>query len=442
MRFGEQRADLRVIKLGQAYETIKDPIKRRNYDLIWAQLQVNSRKSYEVPESKSKPTENTTKEEREKTSTPAQDEDEKEKERRRQCLRQWESQKTVYEGYVFEASRKVRKLNAELKRLEELDEEDQKKDMERNSWWKFFSSPLHGRTQESDEESAVRVFERLQRNSSRRIKGLELEREESSLQAWKNKLQTLNDKIAAEKREQEQENQKEEGRKQGHFWREEAVRLQVMREKILAEQQRKRREAEAAAKEAQERLEKELEARQKKQKERLERELQARQKKQQEERDEMLRKWKQEEEARQKKKQEALEEAKRKTKEEEEVRAQMAAKFFNEHHRDTSIRSSAHDHGSPASTRRPATSTKKSPCQHQRFWPKIEGGHKCENCGQYRHKFAFRCPDCAMMACADCRQLLRGEKVRRQNKKSSPGFKGNGSRITDNHENCEWDYYD
>ncbi len=52
MKFGEQRADLRVIKLGQAYETIKDPIKRRNYDLIWAQLQVNSRKSYGVPEQK------------------------------------------------------------------------------------------------------------------------------------------------------------------------------------------------------------------------------------------------------------------------------------------------------------------------------------------------------------------------------------------------------
>jgi hypothetical protein len=440
--FEEQRADLDVTKLGQAYETIKDPIKRRNYDLVWAQLNVTSRKSYEVPESKSNSTENTTQEETKKTSTPTQDENEKEQERRRQCLRQWESQKTVYEGYVFEANRKVRKVNAELKRLQELDEEDEKKDVERSGWWKFLSSPLHGRTQESDVESAARLFERLQRCSSRRIKSLELEREEASLQAWKNKLQALNDKITAEKKEQEEENQQEEGRKQGHFWREEAVRLQVMREKMLAEQQRKRREAEAAAKEAQERLEKELEARQKKQQERLEKELEARQKKQREEQEELQRKWKEEEEARQKKKQEALEEAKRKLKEEEEVRAQMAAKFFNEHHRDNSFRSPAHDHGSPTSARRPSISTKKTPCQHQRFWPKIEGGRNCGNCGQYRYKFAFRCPDCAMVACADCRQLLRGEKVRKQNKKSSSGFRDNGSRATDNQENCEWDYYD
>ena len=51
-----------------------------------------------------------------------------------------------------------------------------------------------------------------------------------------------------------------------------------------------------------------------------------------------------------------------------------------------------------------------SPCQHKAFWPKLEGSHLCGNCHSTTRRFAFQCPGCRMIACANCRQSLRGEK--------------------------------
>ena len=48
-------------------------------------------------------------------------------------------------------------------------------------------------------------------------------------------------------------------------------------------------------------------------------------------------------------------------------------------------------------------------CQHHRFWPKIEGRQFCRKCCTFQGRFAFQCPDCRTIACASCRQSLRGE---------------------------------
>lgn len=50
-------------------------------------------------------------------------------------------------------------------------------------------------------------------------------------------------------------------------------------------------------------------------------------------------------------------------------------------------------------------------CQHQRFWPKVEGRQHCRRCRTFQRLFAFECPDCGTIACASCRQFLRGEEV-------------------------------
>lgn len=72
----------------------------------------------------------------------------------------------------------------------------------------------------------------------------------------------------------------------------------------------------------------------------------------------------------------------------------------------------------PSETSRPferdrasGDSWKTSPRLHEKFWPKREGSHHCSNCHHVQSHFAFQCPDCGRVACANCRRLLRGKKT-------------------------------
>lgn len=49
-------------------------------------------------------------------------------------------------------------------------------------------------------------------------------------------------------------------------------------------------------------------------------------------------------------------------------------------------------------------------CRHDAFWPKMLGSHVCSNCHSVQRQFAFQCPGCKMIACANCRRVLRGER--------------------------------
>ena len=71
-------------------------------------------------------------------------------------------------------------------------------------------------------------------------------------------------------------------------------------------------------------------------------------------------------------------------------------------------RPSATPSSSSSSSFAPSGSTE-SACQHYRFWPKIEGRQFCRKCCTFQGRFAFECPDCGTIACASCRQSLRGE---------------------------------
>ena len=55
-----------------------------------------------------------------------------------------------------------------------------------------------------------------------------------------------------------------------------------------------------------------------------------------------------------------------------------------------------------------SSSSSEGLCNHEDFWPKIKGGHECGNCARSCNAFIFRCPDCGILACAFCRDQLRG----------------------------------
>ncbi|KAH8434464.1 uncharacterized protein LDX57_013073 [Aspergillus melleus] len=47
-------------------------------------------------------------------------------------------------------------------------------------------------------------------------------------------------------------------------------------------------------------------------------------------------------------------------------------------------------------------------CHHQGWWSRVDGRSSCSYCLIVTRKFAFRCPGCTKLACASCRDLLKG----------------------------------
>lgn len=47
-------------------------------------------------------------------------------------------------------------------------------------------------------------------------------------------------------------------------------------------------------------------------------------------------------------------------------------------------------------------------CRHDESWIKLRGTHRCSRCLTVQRRFAFRCPDCNIIACANCMLALRG----------------------------------
>lgn len=46
-------------------------------------------------------------------------------------------------------------------------------------------------------------------------------------------------------------------------------------------------------------------------------------------------------------------------------------------------------------------------CKHRKFWTKVAGRIECGRCLFTQNRFAFRCPECQLFACASCRDLVK-----------------------------------
>lgn len=335
------------IKLQNAYDTISDPEKRRAYDIRWESIRDSLRTHQEAERRQAEAAETERKRATEERAKKQRDDD-----ARRERPRLLELSKSRYESDIFELGRVVRKLTAELKRLRDQDDEDSRKERARNSWWAYLTSPIYGMVKETDDQKQARETERLQRVASKSIKVSEQDKKQAKLQELQDGLQLVNRQIAAEKKKSEDE-------AWAQAWEGERKMEQEVKSRLWERVERaakEAREAQAAreVREAQERARKAAAT------ERYRREA--------EERAQAMR---------------AAEEAVRK--------AQNARNEWT----------------------RPATpsysSSRASTCRHDKFWPKVEGRHLCSNCHRLQSRFAFRCPGCRMMACASCRQTLKGK---------------------------------
>lgn len=319
-------------------------------------------------------------------------------EARQERLQHLEVFKRRYNDEIFEVTRAVRKLTADLTRLQNKDDQDSRENRALNSWLAYLTSPIYGKQRETDDEKMTREIERIQRLAIKRIKESELKEKETKLDRLQDALRDANDKIAVEnekakealqaqireeKLRKAQEARMKAEREMRERW-ERSEEIRVKAQKDWAEREAKKaREAEAArkAQEEQERVRKAAAA-----------EREVKQARRRQEELERMRK------ASAEKNQKLAEERRQATHAAEEVARKARAQRNEWTEPATSMYGSSHV---PNSTR--------TKCKHEKFWPRVEGSQQCHNCNLIQNRFAFQCPGCRMFACASCRQILRGE---------------------------------
>ena len=367
----EQRQQLTGnVKLQNAYTTISNTESRRVYDTRWAGIRDSLRAQQEEERRR---TEASGTEEKRTADESAKKQ--KEEDARKEYLRRLELSSSGYVRDLFDIDVLIGKLTADLQRLRDRDAEALRKERERNSWWAYLTSSIHGNVNETDEQKQARKMEHLHRLASKTIKESELHEQKAKFQRLWDAFEDVKRKIACEREKVEAEAQARAREKQVRMAQEKIRReKQEMYEYLvkLQKEQAERAAKEArevqAAREAQERASKAAAA------ERTRREV---------------------EEREQAKK--AAEEVARKA-----GQTAQKAKKARKNRPKPAIPSQDSSHAS-ASARRM--------CRHDMFWPKVEGRHHlCSNCHVVQRRFAFECPGCGMIACASCRRELRGGK--------------------------------
>ena len=196
-------------KLQNAYDTLSDPTQRRAYDLRWPGIRDSERARQE---SERRQAEGVQAEQ--KRAAEARIRKQETDNARQERIRILEAARRRHDDAIFELSRAIRKLVADLKRLKDQDDEVIRQEKQRNSWWTYLASPIYGKMEETEEQKREREANCLNRGASKRIRGSELAEKEAKLQRLQEELRDVNGKIAAERKtaEDEQRRMEEEAR--------------------------------------------------------------------------------------------------------------------------------------------------------------------------------------------------------------------------------------
>ncbi|KAI9668485.1 MAG: hypothetical protein M1829_005363 [Trizodia sp. TS-e1964] len=374
-------------KLSSAYETLSDKEKRIAYDRIWTRIRdtlwKQKREASLRAEAEAKRRDNEAREKAEKQREEAvRNPRSKFKSllpTRKENLLKNQRLKQTCDRDVFELNRSIRVIGLDLKQIETLNEEENKRERQKNSWWAYIQSPFYARPKETEDQKMSQQYAKYQRLSSQRIKKEELDRKQKELDGVQIKLDEVNHKIEAEK----------------------AIQARIQAE-------RARDQAAARLEE----LKKEKQAREQAQAERIREEirLQAEKlRKEQEARNEQERRWKAawdaEERTRKAAEKQRAEEAARYARDEREAREarEKLAREKLARQQEKARREKA--------TQKPRAPHKfdsnRSSCSHARFWTKTYDSLQCSRCNRVQRYYAFQCPECSIVACASCREVLK-----------------------------------
>ncbi|KAL9578556.1 MAG: hypothetical protein Q9212_005642 [Teloschistes hypoglaucus] len=398
------RKSYRRLALLRAYETTSDPAQRRLYDIQWEHIRTQVNVQQEAKKHAAEAAETERKDNLNK---------QREQKARSERLERFYQHKSSLDRDIFELNRVVTRLTNEIKRLQEQDEEEKRRERANDSWWTFVTSPIYGKTKESDEMKQRREEGRRQRLTSRYIKGFELEQKEARLKEMTSSLLDVEMKIAAEKRRSEDEARAQEYQRQ---------------EKLRQEQEIRRRQEQEVKKKQEEQRAREFKAE-------WERAAAERQRAKAKREEEAARKMQEAMEDR------AREQREQRAREDERAKAYRKAEAFAQ--AAEAARQKSRAGSGTTSTRSKPTSAfqKQNSCQHRSFWPKLEGSFTCSRCLEVQRRFVFQCPGCETVACANCRQILRGERSRPRttSKRPSVPHQANTDNNYDPYSGYDWD---
>jgi DNA repair exonuclease SbcCD ATPase subunit len=343
-----------TLKLGRAYETLKDESKRRAYDLIYPSI-IRSRPSPQTTQTTRPP----------HASTPqsgalseAAQIAALQKSKQERGARWW-TKKNAFESSIFELQRDIRRLEQEINNLDSIAVAEAAEEAQKNSWGTWLLSPIYKKAEESEEEKAHKDRERQERRiekdmKERRLglKNADLEKEESRLRKAKEevnaadlvdngKIRVFQDRTRARETWERQERERVERERIARIWKQQ-------------QEERGKREREAA------------EALRKQQAE----ERAAEQKRQ----EEQAKKW-----------QKIIDDETKKYREQY-AHLDLPECFFT----------------ADGSTRQASTST----CPHDGWWPKVQGRTACPECCEIWN-YLLQCPGCKMKACPRCQATIR-----------------------------------
>jgi hypothetical protein len=384
------------LKLGRAYETLKDETKRRDYDLIYPSIR------------QSTPFAQNTQTPRPSYTSPPQSEALKEAAQidALQKLKQergarWRTKKSAFDSSIYELQRIIRQLEIVIKGLDSIAAGEAAEEALKNSWGTWLLSPLYKKPEDSEEVKARKDREKTERRIEKdmkerrlEVKKAELKKEESLYTKAKEEVDAadaVDDRkiLVIQMRIRARETKEREDRENAERERVAKIRKQQQeqREKQFREAAEAARKQQAEAAEAAEALRKQQAAARKLQ-------------------------W----EAAKKRQAEAAEAWEKQQAEEQKRREEQARerqKIIDD------ARKSKKQHADINLPKASARQAQASTCRHDGWWPKVQGRKACPECKAV-WLYLLQCPGCSMKACPQCQSAIRPRRPRNAARTAPP----------------------
>ncbi|KAH8719494.1 hypothetical protein GQ44DRAFT_687427 [Phaeosphaeriaceae sp. PMI808] len=362
--------------LGRAYETLKDATQRRAYDLIYPSItrtQFPNRTTNQPPASSNKQSQ---------TPSEAAQVSALQRSKHERGVR-WQTKKYAFDTSIFELQRSLRVLQQEIKDLNSLIAAEAAKEAQKNSWGAWLLSPIYKKPEDSEEMKDRKDREQQERRVERDMKERRLYKKETDLKKEQDLLKKAEEEIKAADMSDDRK-----------IW--------VIEAKIRARMTREREERERETREREERAR----TREREERDRLERERMAKVwKQQQEEQQKRMREEREKREAAAKIRLEQMEKLRK--------RNQEAAEAWENKLREENIRETEQRRQKEKTSGRNRNvecndywSDTPSNCQHDGWWPKVQGRKNCPECNE-SWTYLLQCPGCTIQACPRCQSEIR-----------------------------------
>jgi hypothetical protein len=376
---------IRPLKIGAAYETLKDESKRRQYDL--SRPKFRSKSTTFTPNntqgytSSPKPASSDYHDESQAAAAIAAIQKSKYERASR-----WWKKRAEFDNEIGELKREGQKLRDAIRHFEEITKAEDAEKAAESSWATWLLSPVYKRPIVTEEEKEHKARDRLQRVHAKSFKERDLKKVEE-------KLKEKEEVYALFRQEFDNANRKDDAAKARIEDRIRSIRTRELLEKMKIE----REERERVRREQFEKERVEREKREKLWREQREKQEREAAKAEHERLKQMV------EQAKKK----AAGTAARKKQEELLNRAGRRATRSGQEVDIETFHSSASIFNAAAGG-----------CLHDGWWAKVEGRRACSRCS-ITYGYLLECPGCQMKACASCQKDLRPLKRNRAGMNSS-----------------------